>query len=342
MPPGRTKSGKPTMQDIADQLGVSKVSVFKALSGQKGVSEELRQRIFQEAQKLGYTRTTAENTFHFAFVVSKHFFLETDAFYSEMYYYFNKQCIQKGHSTTLIIVNGPDEARGILPVQLQKDSFHGIAVAGEMSDQYLQLLAELKLPMVLMDFENYQSDMNAILTDNFHWGFRVTQYLIRHGHKKIGFVGQPGATNSITDRYLGYRKALMLHQLPYQDEWLIVNNDTRSGLYRSNITLPKDMPTAFVCHCDMAANYLMGALELNDLRCPQDVSLISFDNTKLAEATQPPLTSVNIDTRSIAQQAQDTLLEILAGRQKGSTRVYIPAGLIERQSVCAPKDHAEA
>lgn len=327
------------MQDIADQLGISKVSVFKALSGQKGVSEELRQRIFDVAQQLGYHKGTAESSFHFAFVVSKHFFLETDAFYSEMYYYFNKQCIQRGHSTTLIIVNGPDEAKHVLPVQLEKSTFHGIAVAGEMTDSYLQLLSTLNLPMVLMDFESHVMDSHAILTDNFYWGFRTARYLISRGHKKIGFVGQPGATNSITDRYLGYRKALMAYQLPYQDEWLIVNNDLKSGLYRSNITLPQDMPTAFICHCDMAAHYLMGTLEMQNIRCPRDVSIISFDNTKLAESSQPGLTSVNIDTRAFAQQAQDTLIAILQGDKKAESRIYIPAGLVERQSVQAMQDN---
>ena len=334
MPPGRSKSGKTTMQDIADQMGISKVSVSKALRGQRGVSEELRQKIFSTAQRMGYGRVSSQAAYRFAFVVSKHFFLETDAFYSEMYYYFNKECLAKGYDTTLMIVNGADEERGLLPSHLQKEPFDGIAVAGEISDAYLELLGGLKYPMALIDFESHRLDFHSILTDNYYWGFRAAQYLINHGHKKIGFVGQPGATNSITDRYLGYRKALLIHALPWKEEWIIVNNDARSGLYRSDIALPADMPSAFVCHCDMAAHYLLSALAMRDIRCPRDVSVVSFDNTKLAQLNQPPLTSVNIDIRAFARQALAALCAaIQEGGRPADARIYMPAMLVERDSV---------
>ena len=77
MSPGRPKSGKTTMQDIADHLDISKVSVSKALNGKSGVSEELRRSILATAQEMGYDRVPAETVqqMRFAFVVSKHFFL---------------------------------------------------------------------------------------------------------------------------------------------------------------------------------------------------------------------------------------------------------------------------
>lgn len=338
MPSGRPKSTKPTMQDIADHLDISKVSVSKALNGKGGISDELRRTIIATAQTMGYDRMPTETIQqqHFAFIVSKHFFLETDAFYSEMYYRFSYQCLEMGASATLVIVSNGDEENLRLPVQLQMEDFNGIAVAGEMSDAYLRLLEKPGRPLVLMDFESYAVSGHSILTDNYHWGSFITQKLVDMGHRKIGFVGQPGSTKSITDRYFGYRRTLLNNSLPFQDEWVLVNNDTTTGLYTSATPLPTDMPTAFVCHCDMAAHYLLGTLNEHGYRCPEDVSIISFDNTRLAETCCPALTSVGIDIRAFARQALELLLN--EELHNTSSRIYLPAELVERQSVSQAKE----
>lgn len=336
MPSGRPKSGKTTMQDIADHLNISKVSVSKALNGKEGISNELRRTIINTAQEMGYERLPTEAINRFAFVVSKHFFLETDAFYSEMYYRFSYQCLEMGCSATLVIVSNGDEENLRLPALLQMEEFSGIAVAGEMSDDFLRLLDKPGRPMVLMDFESRAVDANALLTDNYHWSSRITQKLVDLGHRKIGFVGQPGATNSITDRYFGYRRTLLNNGLPFQEDWVLVNNDLPTGLYTSNITLPADMPTAFVCHCDMAAHYLLATLNEHGYQCPEDVSIISFDNTRLAETCCPALTSVGIDTRAFARQALELLFN--PELRNASNRLYLPATLVERKSVGPAKE----
>lgn len=337
MPSGRIKSGKTTMQDIADKLNISKVSVSKALNNQKGVSEELRMQIIALAAKMGYQSQypKTQERLRFAFTVSKYFFLDTDAFYSEMFYYFNKYCVSNGHSVVLMIVNAADQRQGRLPPQFSQDKFDGIAVAGEMPGHFLKKLAELNLPMVLMDFESDAVSCNMLLTDNYYWGYNATNYLIKKGHSKIGFVGPVGFTESITDRYFGYRRALMLSGLKHDKNWILVNNDTTSGLYQTHITLPAEMPTAFVCHCDMAAHYLLRTLETAGLSCPEDISLVSFDNTKLAQITTPPLTTVNINVGLFARHAMELLCQSYQNSSLEGMRVYMPSNLVENQSVKA-------
>ena len=66
--------------------------------------------------------------------------------------------------------------------------------------------------------------------------------MVDQGHKKSGFVGQHGATNSITDRYFGYRRTLLNNGLPFSEDWVLVNNDLPTGLYRSNIALRRTCP----------------------------------------------------------------------------------------------------
>ena len=330
MPSGRRKTGKVTMQDIADRLGISKVSVSKAFSGKGSISAGLRLSIFNAAREMGYERTPPDSADRFAFIVPDHFFLETDAFYSDMYGYFSRECQKNGCLATLVIVSRADREHMRLPVSFQMEAFSGMAVAGEMPDAYLKLLEKPDCPMVLLDFDSRAVSASAVLTENYHWGCLVTQHLADLGHRRIGFVGQPGATRSITDRYFGYRSALLLNKLPYREEWLLVNNDTLTGLYRSDIPLPREMPTAFVCHCDMAAHYLLATLNQQGLRCPEDVSIVSFDNTRLAETCRPALTSVAIDTKAFARLA----LELLTDSKNRGTgrRIYLPASLVRRSS----------
>ena len=330
MQAGRRKTGKVTMQDIADRLGISKVSVSKAFSGKGSISAELRRSIFSVARDMGYERAPSESINRFAFIVPKHFFLETDAFYSDMFDQFSRECQKIGSVATLVIVSQAERDQMRLPVAFQMEEFTGLAVAGEMPDDYLSLLEKQGLPMILIDFDSSVVKACSLLTENYFWGYAVTKRLIGLGHRRIGFVGQPGATHSITDRYFGYRSALLTHGLPFQESWNLINNDTQTGLYRSDIALPAEMPTAFVCHCDMSAHYLLITLNQHGLRCPEDISIVSFDNTRLAATCTPALTSVDIDTKAFAHQA--IVLLTSEEKRRSASHIYMPAALLERQS----------
>lgn len=335
------------MQEIADRLGISKVSVSKALGGRKGVSDELRRKITTLAYESGYRNGDLGgdhigdgSSLRFAFVVPKYFFLETDAFYSEIYYYFNKYCLERNYSAQLVIISGTDEAQSRIPAQLAKEHYHGIAVAGEISDSYIKIITASEIPTVTVDFAAEGSGCPAILTDNFYWGFHATNYLIELGHREIGFVGPVGSTDSITDRYFGYRRALLSGGIDFDERRVMANNDTTSGKYRLDIDLPDPLPTAFVCHCDCAAHYLINTLSARGLSCPADFSIVSFDNTRLAQTNTPPLTCVDINTHEFARLALDTLCDILLpNRQKPDlhqaeipSRIYLPSDFIIRCS----------
>jgi LacI family transcriptional regulator len=96
------------------------------------------------------------------------------------------------------------------------------------------------------------------------------------------------------------------------------------------------MPTAFVCHCDMAAHYLLATLNEHGYRCPEDVSIMSFDNTRLAETCCPPLTSVDIEPRAFVRLALDLLTN--EELRSANTRFYLSASLVERQSAGPAKE----
>lgn len=330
------KSNKVSMQTIADYLNISKVTVYKALNNQQYVSEELREKIIQTAKDLGYIKTTKKNhVLHnsLAFIVPKRFFLESDSFYTSIFYYLNNLTHNDGLVLTLYIINSTDESNCIIPNVLSLNKCDGIFIAGEMTDKYIHSIGELGLPMLLIDF--YKPDLNydCVIADNFFNGYTATNYLIEKGHTEIGFVGIPGQTTSISDRFFGYQKALSSHKLNYNPVWQLANNDSVTGVYSLDTPLPDTLPTAFVCHCDRSAYFLIQRLNMENIKVPEDISIISFDNTDLAENSVPRLTTIDISTKLIAENSYSQLRDRIENTAIPKQRIYIPCKIVERDSV---------
>jgi len=330
------KSKKITLQTIADALGISKVTVFKALNNHPGVSKQLKERIFQTASELGYSRETNKISFDLnklAFIVPKRFFIANETFYTTIYHHLNELCIHANVILTLFVIENDQESTALLPLISTKDQYNGIFIAGEISDLYLSILLDLKLPTVLIDFYKPYLDLDCVITDNFYIGYYVTNYLLEAGHREIGFLGNPIYPSSITDRYFGYRKALASHNIEFNNNLSTINHDPVTGLYHLDCILPEHLPTAYVCHCDMAAYFLVQKLNSKNIRVPEDISIISFDNTDISVSTNPQLTSMDINKKEFATKAYEQMLSRIKDPTATPQRIYIQTNLVERSSI---------
>lgn len=327
---------KVTMQDIADKVGVTKVSVSKAINNQPGIGENLREQILKTAKQMGYIKVKHAGEgkdYNLALVCAKRFFLEDETFYTTIYYYINKRCAEKGFSLSCFVINDREELSGQLPPQLLTEAFDGVFIAGEFCKEFLLRLDNIGGAKIAIDFYSPDFNMDSIVVDNYYTGLTVTNYLIHKGHSRIGFVGNIQDTSSICDRYFGYLKALMLNNLPVRDDWHIANNDYLTGFYSSNSPLPGDLPTAFICHCDKAALILSQQLRSRGVRVPEDVSIISFDNTSICNLLNPKLTSVEIDRKQIAYCSVDQMIHRIQHPGALPQKIYLGSELIERDSV---------
>lgn len=325
---------KASMQTIADSLNITKVSVSKALNNKKGISQSLRIKVLNEALEQGYTKhlENDKKIEYFGFVVSRRFFLENEKFYSTIFYYLNIFCQENKQKLINFVVDDDDEVNLNLPEILREEKYDGLFFAGEISENYLKEVTKLNIPIVLLDFYSVSLEFDCIINDNFFIGCSATEFLIKNGHREIGFVGNVLETTSISDRYFGYRKALHKHNIQYNDDYTISNNNL-SGAYTLDFKLPDKMPTAFVCHCDMAAHYLMQKLKSLSYVIPDDVSIISFDNTELGATTLPKLTSYEIDKQCIAEYAYSQMLKRIENPQAVNKKIYTDNRLIIRDSV---------
>jgi LacI family transcriptional regulator len=324
-----------TLQQIADQLNISKVSVSKAINNQPGISEELRKKILNLAYESGYFKTSVNRNTrsnNFAFIVQQKFFMRNEDFYTVIYYHLNEICTAQGKNLLLFVVNPDDTSSGTF-TQINKNTIDGFFIGGEINEAYLHMLANMAIPMIFIDFSNPHFNNDCILIDNFNISFFATSYLYDRGHHKIGFVGNNFSYANVLDRYYGFRKALATYKLDYNEEWVLNNYNHETGYHTLDIQLPKEMPTAFVCHCDMSAYFLIQKLNSMNIRVPEDISIISFDNTLLAQTCNPPLTSVDINKKEFAALAYDMLNARIRHPQSEIRRVYLNTKICERKSV---------
>ncbi len=329
-----------TLQDIADRLNITKVSVSKAINNQPGISEELRKRILSLAYETGYLKAGGNQMSKadsFAFIVQHKFFLtENESFYSTIYYHLNSICMANKKNLFLYVINPKDEENSILQ-QINKGSIEGIFIAGEIKEAYLHMLVNIGIPMIFIDFNNPHFQNDCILVDNFNISYYATTYLIDRGHKKLGFIGNMFSSSNVLDRFYGFQKALLTYRLEYRDDWILSNYNPETGYHVLDFQIPGEMPTAFVCHCDMSAYFLIQKLNSLGVSVPEDISVISFDNTALAQTCNPPLTSVDISKQEFAVLAFDMLNSRICHPKNDVRQVYINTKICERDSVKALK-----
>lgn len=329
------------LADIGERLGVSTVTVSKALSGQKGVSEELRVKIIRLADEMGYVKNTAEESkavkesYTIGVIVAERYLQENQSFYWMLYQEISKRAIGKSCFPMLEVISPEAEDRGEFPRVVTEGKVDGVIILGAFKAEYAdRLIRGGGLPTLNLDTTNGWESCDCVVSNNLMGGYRMTNYLFELGHKKIGFVGTRLSTSSIDDRYFGYLKSLMEHGVAWREDWVVDDRSLKDGKIDkyAGFLLPKDMPTAFFCNCDLSASLLIARLEESGCRVPEDVSVVGFDNYVSGQFSGVGLTTYEIDTREMADRAVHIILKKCRDAAY-TTGVYMLAGkFIERES----------
>lgn len=326
-----------TMGDIAKELGVSTVSVSKALTGKEGVSDSVRAKIVSKAEEMGYCYTgskkeNAGTRHNIGIIVGEHF-ISKDSYYGRLYEKTMMMLSDERQIGMLEIIKREAERNLEPPALLATGQMEGVIVLGQMSKKYLEMLRRYNVPILYMDFYDEDVVEDSVISDSVFGSGILTNYLIHRGHTKIAFVGSIGNTSSIMDRYIGYYRAMLTAGLKTQEEWRIEDRDEEGD--RIEIKLPKDMPTAFVCNSDATAFDLVKMLQNKGYRVPEDISVVGFDNFIYSEMSTPQITTYGVDTDALVQNAIRIMLEKLENRDYSVGRVLVAGTMVERESVKA-------
>ena len=328
---------KVTMQNVADKVGVSKVTVSKALRGNKDISENMKERIRQVAAETGYVFNADrkalmnDGTRCIGIISAERYLGQEDYFYIDLYRLLSNY-LEKIHYTCMFhILKLDNEKNQVLPMMLEDKKVDGVIVLGQLSKDYVKKIVKLNVPLVFLDFYYDKVDVDSVNTDNFFGTYEITNNLIEKGHEKIAFVGNLNLTSSIQDRFLGYYKSMLEYKLPFKNSW-IINDRTDDNIWL-DITLPEDMPTAFVCNCDKTALLLIKKLKSSGYKIPEDYSVVGFDDSIHAIKSDPSISTVKVDLDEMARVAVKMISKKINDVDTHYGRVMIKGKLVMRNSI---------
>lgn len=189
----------------------------------------------------------------------------------------------------------------------------------------------------IVGIDTLRQDIDNIGYDHYQAAVIATQYLISHGHTKIGFIGGSGDSDDIMNsrRYQGYYIAMAAAGLTVEKKW-VLNCEWDEDICAAQVdALCKsgDYPTAFFASSDLMAIVAINSLFKNGFSVPHDVAVIGISNIDMAKYTTPPLTTVHIPTEEIGVVAADILLSRIGGNSLSPQKILLPISLLVRSSV---------
>lgn len=325
-----------SLKDVARAAGVSTSTVSRALYHHPRISQETADRVRHLAEEMGYTPSllarslVTQDTATIGVVLSS----VSDPFVGQLVHGVEEVASRAGYSVLIgSSYRNPDLEREIVRSFYGRRA-SGIIVTGSQIDLgYLDLRKRFLLPVVLINCPAYP---HSISTDNVSGARAAMQHLVRLGHRRIAYVGNPLSYNANRERLQGYQSVLAEAGLT-PDEALVVDGD--GGVARGAeamkclLALPRP-PTAVFCFNDLTALGVMHALALAGVHVPEACSVIGFDDLELAPYFCPPLTTVRQPRRKMGGRAMEMLLALMD--EKGTPQAEIlPTELVVRDTTAA-------
>lgn len=328
---------KVSIEGIAQQLNVAASTVSRALNGKPGVGEELRQEILRTAKAHGYVpprriEEGGELSRNIAMIIGD----IRNPFYAELVFVVQKVLSTRGY--TVSIFNSEYDEKEELRYMKMLEQFHfdGIIEVCVSSESSIAQLEALRIPIVMVNRMLSTFDTDVVLLDNYEAGYIATRHLLEKGHTRIAFlIGQRTSPASMM-RYEGYLQMMRNYQIPVIEEYQLSGDLTLETGYaeaKRAFASWKELPTAIVVSNDLAAYGFLAYCNEAGIRVPEDISIVSFDNTRLSDIMMPPLTAVDAHVEEMGRRAAEMMLERIAAPDSPKRRCILKPTLVERKSV---------
>ena len=211
----------------------------------------------------------------------------------------------------LELLHKEDEQEMNIPKVLRDGKVDGLIFMGQMDERYIQkMVSQSELPIFFLDTYKPSIALDTVISDGYYGTYLLTDYLIRYGHKKIGFVGNVEATDSIADRFWGYRKALRENHIEFESKWEI-SDRSKYGKTGDKILYGRSDLEAYVCNCDYTAQIVIQDLEERGYDVPEDISVVGFDDFLPVGRgmEEDRITSYSVNMERMAEACVESLIK---------------------------------
>jgi LacI family transcriptional regulator len=328
------------MKDIAADLGVSLMTVSKALRKHSDISEQTRERVLKRMRELNYQPDWIARS-----MVTRRTYLVGLVLPDLMHSFFAEVATGvarklQPHGYQVVISNTEEDAEterrnlevlmarkvdGLIIASAQRQGVnHGLFAALDRAD----------IPFVLIDRQISGVDANYVGVRDEDLGALATEHLIQQGARRIAHIRGP-AVSTGRGRLRGYRKALERVGMKIRPEYIVAGQFGDSGGYEAMLELLKTSPRpdAVFCYNDpVAAGAIKAALE-SGVRVPEDLAIIGAGNVHYSDLLRIPLSTVDQSSTLIGERAAELLSECIDAKTRPEPkRIFIPPRLIVRDS----------
>lgn len=326
-----------TIKQVADTAGVSISTVSHVLNETRYVSSDLRDRVLAAVAELGYQRNAAARTLRSGKSNTIGLILpdSSNPYFSEIARHIQNTAFDEGFS--VLICNTDDylekeEIYSALLIEKQVDGV--IMIAAGASGPHILDLQKRGIPISVVDRASPEARVDSVQIDNYMGGALATEHLVGLGHRRIACVtGRPDVYPSY-DRVEGYLGVMHKAGLEIPEQYVVHSTFRADGGYeaaRTLFSLPEP-PTAIFCCNDLMALGAIGAATESGIRCPQELSIVGFDDIQLAQYSNPPLTTIRQPKQEMAAAATQFLVERMTAPDLHIREAQLKAHLVVRQS----------
>lgn len=326
-----------TLESIAELAGVSRSTVSRVVNNHVSVRPEVRERVLAVIEATGYQpdaaarRLAGQRANVIGLVIAEPAqALFADPYFPRLIQGITQACNLHELTLSLFLFHTKEEEANLYPRILHNNLFDGLIIAGmHMEDPLVTQLIKADTPFVTVG-RHENPNVNFIETDNLAGAHTAVTHLIRLGRQQIGHITGHLNNRSAVDRQSGYINALRDRGLAV-DPALIEEGDfsESSAYYAMQRLLAKNVDAVFAGSDSMALGALRALRDAN-VRVPQEVAIIGFDDLPPASLSIPPLSTIRQPIRRVGHLAVETLLDILDNGLVPARRVILPTELIIR------------
>lgn len=331
-----------TIKDVAERAGVNASTVSRALKDSSTISQKTKDKVKKAMEELGYVpnvaaKMLASGLTHAVGVIFPPLTNEervTHPFFMEILTVINDEAKKRDFTVSIATGSSVEELENQVQLMYRQRLVDGfIVLYSTANDPVRCYLMKNNIPFVIVGQpEDYENELTFIDNDNQLMSKTAVDYLNRRGHEKILFITDDIKSEIFSERYLGYQKGLKKLQLDNYDSILFdrKNPELLEGFIE---TIRLNGITAVIVIDDMLALRVIQFLSFYHFKVPDDISIISFNNSVYSKIMHPYLTSFDINVKSLGRSSLSHLLDMVEKKVSHTERVIIPFILKERESV---------
>jgi len=327
---------KVNIYDVAKAANVSIATVSKVINNTGRISDKTKKKVNDIIRELDYkpsliaSALMGKNTRTIGFILPD----LANPFFSELARYIEDKANEYDYNVVICSTDYLKEKEDMyISLLMQKNVDGFILASGFEHFETVQKLMDEEVPVVIVARNYPEVPVNLVAIHDYEAGYQATSYLIQQGHKRISIIARDIWSNR--ERFRGYSDAMKDHQLPIPSEIYYAKESTIQAGHDSLQQIMQESkiaPTAIFACNDMMAVGAIKASQKMGLVVPDDISVIGFDDTLIAQIINPALTTIAQPKKKIANEAVDLLMSAIDGDTKNHT-IILKTELIERESV---------